>query len=78
VWLVFDGPGRSRLRIQKLVTGHHHGWHKVRDLIATAAAAGPIEVKFSALAPGRYRIKFRLQGDPDNPTMTRHLGVGGG
>jgi WD40-like Beta Propeller Repeat len=78
IWLTLDGAGKARIRVQKLVTGRHHGWHKVRDLIATAAAAGPVEAKFSALAPGRYRFEFRLQGDPDNPTMTRHLTVGAG
>ena len=79
LWLTFDGPGRARIRIQqKVVTGRHHGWHEVRDLIATAAAPGPLKVALPALAPGRYRLKLRLQGDPDNPTLTRELEIGAG
>jgi Tol biopolymer transport system component len=78
LWLTFDGPGRARIRIQKVVTGRRHGWHEVRGLIATAAAAGPLKVALPALAPGRYRLKLRLQGDPDNPTLTRELKIGAG
>ena len=41
-------------------------------------AAGPLKVAVRALAPGRYRLKLRLQGDPDNPTLTRELEIGAG
>ncbi|HEX4732143.1 MAG TPA: hypothetical protein VH299_12800 [Solirubrobacterales bacterium] len=77
LWLVFDGPGQARVRIQALVSGRHHGWHQAKALIAKAAAAGPVKVTLPRLTAGRYRLKFRLQGDPDNPTLTKQLTVGG-
>ncbi|HEX4752526.1 MAG TPA: hypothetical protein VH268_06485 [Solirubrobacterales bacterium] len=78
LWLVFDGPGHARVRVQAQVAGRHHGWHQVKALIAKAAAAGPVKVTLPRLASGRYRLKIRLQGDPDNPTLTRQLKVRGG
>lgn len=76
LWLVFDGPGQARIRIQAQVTGRRHGWHQVKSLIAKAVAAGPVKVALPRLASGPYRLKFRLQGDPDNPTLTKRLNVG--
>jgi hypothetical protein len=77
LWLSFDGPGKARLRIQKLRVGRRHGWKQVKALAVTAAAAGEVKVKLPALGAGRYRFKVRLQGDPDSPTLTKRLSVGG-
>ena len=38
---------------------------------------GSVKVRLPALGAGRYRFKLRLLGDPDNPTLTRRLAVGG-
>jgi hypothetical protein len=77
LWLVFDGAGQARIRIQAQV-GRRHGWRQAKAKIVTAVAAGPLKVTLPPLAAGRYRLKLRLQGDPDNPTLTRRLTVAPG
>jgi WD40-like Beta Propeller Repeat len=76
LWLVFDGAGQARVRIQAQL-GRRRGWHQAKALIVKTSAAGPVEVALPRLTAGRYRLKLRLQGDPDNPTLTRHLTVRG-
>jgi hypothetical protein len=71
LWLAFDGPGRARVRVQKQARGG--GWELVRSSFADASAAGVVRVDLPRLGGGRYRVKLRLQGDPDNPTLTRRL-----
>jgi hypothetical protein len=70
--VAFDGPGRARLRIQTQAPGG--GWKQVRSRFVDASAAGVVRVELPGLGAGRSRIKLRLQGDPDNPTLTRRLG----
>jgi hypothetical protein len=77
LWLGFDGPGRARVRVQKLLTEPKRGWKLAKSVIVTAAGAGQCEVDLAMLAPGRYRLKFRLQGNPDNLTLTRPFVVRG-
>jgi hypothetical protein len=70
LWIAFDGPGRARVRIQKQERG---GWKLAKARSVDATAAGVVRVDLPRLGAGRYRIKLRLQGDPDNPTLTRRL-----
>jgi hypothetical protein len=74
LWLAFDRPGRARVRIQKLWPNGRGAWKLVKSLIVEASSPGVVRVPLPSLAPGRYRLKLRLQGDPDNPTLTRRLG----
>jgi WD40-like Beta Propeller Repeat len=76
LWLVFDGAGKARVRIQAQVG--RHGWRQVKAKIVTVVAAGPVKVTLPRLAAGRYRLEIRLQGDPDNPTLRRRLTVAPG
>jgi hypothetical protein len=69
LWLAFDGAGRARLRIQEQQRGG--GWKRVKALVVVASEAAVVRVSLPPLGPGRYRLKLRLQGDPDNPTLTR-------
>jgi hypothetical protein len=72
--LAFDGAGRARVRIQRLVPNGRGNWKLVKSLYVTATGAGRFEARLPQLPDGRYRLKLRLQGDPDNPTLTRVLG----
>ncbi len=74
LWLSFDGPGEARVRIQRST---RRGWRQVKAVTVTAAAAGAVKIKLPRLTAGRYRLKLRLLGDPDNPTLTRKLTVPG-
>jgi hypothetical protein len=71
--LSFDGAGRVRVRIQKLAPNGRGNWKLVKSIYVTATAAGTLEARLPRLGDGRYRLKLRLQGDPDNPTLTRGL-----
>lgn len=73
VQLSFDGAGRARLRIQRLVVNGRGDWRLVEDAFIDASGAGVFGVELPRLPAGRYRIKVRLQGDPDNPTFGRPL-----
>lgn len=77
LWLSFDGAGRACVRIQKLV-GREHNWKLIKSVIVNATGAGRYEVDLAGLAPARYTLKFRLQGNPDNPTFIRALTISGG
>ncbi len=72
VWLAFDGPGQARVRVQGQARGG--GWKLVQARLVTASTAGVVRVDLPRLGKGRYRVELRLQGDPDNPTLTRRLG----
>jgi hypothetical protein len=73
LWLAFDGPGRARVRIQK--RGRGGGWKLFKARSVAVSAAGVARLDLPRLGSGRYRLKLRLQGDPDNPTLTRLLRV---
>jgi hypothetical protein len=77
VRLSFDGAGRARLRIQRLAANGRGQWTLVESLAANAPGPGIVRVPLPRLAPGRYRLKLRLQGNPDNPTLTRRLVLSG-
>ena len=71
-WLAFDGAGRARVRIQKQARGG--GWKLVESRFVVVSAADSVRVDLPRLGKGRYRLELRLQGDPDNPTLTRRIG----
>jgi hypothetical protein len=73
LWLAFDRPGRARVRIQRLWPNGRGNWRRVGSFVVDASAPGVVRSALPRLASGRYRLKLRLQGDPDNPTMTRRL-----
>jgi TolB protein len=71
--LAFDGLGTARVRVQQQAPGG--GWKLFDDHLARAVAAGVVHLPLSLPGGGRpVRLKVRLQGDPDNPTLTRRLG----
>jgi Tol biopolymer transport system component len=72
--LTFDGAGRARIRLQKQARGG--GWKRVKSLYVEASAAEVVRLDLPCVGAGRYRLKLRLQGDPDNPTLTRLLAAG--
>lgn len=76
LWLAFDGAGRARVRIQALWPNGRGNWKLVRSFTVGASAPGVVRTALPRLAPGRYRLKLRLQGDPDNPTLTLSLRSG--
>jgi Tol biopolymer transport system component len=71
--LTFDGAGRARVRIQRLWSNGRGNWKLVRSFVVEASAPGAVRTTLPQLAPGRYRLRLRLQGDPDNPTLSRRL-----
>jgi hypothetical protein len=71
LWLAFDDAGRARVRIQKQARGG--GWKLVKSRLVVASAAGVVRVDLPRFGKGGYRLKLRLQGDPDNRTLTRRL-----
>jgi len=75
VRLTFDGAGRAWVRVQRLVTNGRGNWKLVESVYVEATAAGVAEAQLPRLPAGRYRLKLRLQGDPDNPTLTLRLPV---
>ncbi len=77
VRISFDGPGRARVRIQRLAANGRGSWKLVKSLYVDAVAAGVVRVRLPQLPAGRYRLKLRLQGDPDNPTLSRRLPASG-
>jgi WD40-like Beta Propeller Repeat len=72
LWLAFDGAGRARVRVQK--QAGRGGWRLVASRFGAVPAAGVVRVDLPRLGTGRYRVRLRLQGDPDNPTLTRRIG----
>jgi hypothetical protein len=75
LWLAFDGAGRARARIQKLWPNGRGNWKLVGSFLVDASEPGVVRTSLPRLAPGRYRLELRLQGDPDNPTLTRPLAL---